>query len=64
MRDGRTATLAALGAAVEASHLGRGAGFVDKDKLVWIKARGELTPGRAGGRHVGPVLLGGVHAFF
>lgn len=51
-------------AASEPGHVGCGAGLVEKDKLGGIKQRLVLPPLPARGRHVGPVLLGGVHGFF
>ena len=57
-------TLATGRAAVDAGHIARNTGFIDKNQPLWIKPR--LPPAqRVTLRdHVGPILFGGVQAFF
>ena len=64
VRDRGAAAAAAFGAAVKAGHFGGGPSLIDKDQLVRIQARCQLTPSLAGGCDVGPVLLGCVRGFF
>jgi len=56
--------LAARGAAMGACHVGLGPGLIDEDQAGGIDARLMATPARAAARNVGPMLLGGVQAFF
>ena len=53
-----------FGAAVEAGHLGRSAGFIDEDQALRIEVRLEVEPCRAPRGDVGPRLLAGVCCFF
>ena len=64
MRNCGAAALTAFGAAVKPCHFGRSAGLVDKDQLVGIELWREFAPSLARGRNIGPILLGGVCAFF
>jgi hypothetical protein len=57
-------SLATWGAAVGAGHVGLGPGLIDEDQASGIDARLMTTPARAAARDVGPMLLGGVQAFF
>jgi hypothetical protein len=50
--------------AIEAGHLGGGAGLIDEDKSLRVKGLLLFPQGAAGRRDVGPVLFGGVHALF
>ena len=56
--------LAARRAAVGAGHVGLGPGLVDEDQAGGIKPPLILLPLRAPARHVRPILLAGVQAFF
>ena len=52
------------GPAIKAGHLGGGASLIDEDKFLRIKGLLLFPQGPAGHRDIGPVLFGGVHAFF
>jgi hypothetical protein len=54
----------ALRAPAQAGHVGGGAGLVDKHQPTRIKPRLEALPHLPCRRHVGALLLGGVHGFF
>ena len=56
--------LAPMSPAIKPGHIGGRAGLVDEDKVCAIKQGLILPPSSARRRHVGPVLLGGVHGFF
>lgn len=56
--------LATAAAATQSRHVGRGAGLIDEDEAGWIKQPLLRFPDLAGHRHVGPILLGRVNAFF
>jgi hypothetical protein len=62
--NGRTASLAALGSAAQARHLGRRARLVDEDQAVRIEVGLCLEPCLAARGYVGPLLLLGVRRFF
>src|SRR5271170_1999649 len=64
VRDGGTASLAAPRATTQASHLRRGAGFVDKHQPGGIEIRLTLVPGPTPLRDVRPIRLGGGRGFF
>jgi hypothetical protein len=57
-------TLSPRGAAVGACHVGLGPGLVDEDQAGGVDARLMATPARAAAGDVGPMLFGGVQAFF
>jgi hypothetical protein len=56
--------LATRGTAVGAGHVGLGPGFVDEDQAGGFDARLMAAPACAAARDFGPMLLGGVQAFF
>ena len=60
--NGGAAAHPPLGAAPQASHLGRGAGLVDEDQLLGIEVGLGVEPGLAAQRHIRPLLL--VRGFF
>ena len=58
-------TRSAPATAALASHVGGGAGLVDKDRLLRVKSRLELGfPLLPGARHIRALLLRGVHGLF
>jgi hypothetical protein len=64
MGDVGDQSLAARGAAMGAGHVGLGPCLVDEDQAGGIDAALMATPARAAVGDVGPMLLGGVQAFF
>ena len=64
MRNGCHAALSTQGAAIEAGHLGRGAGLVDENQPRRIELRLRGAPLNPGRRYVGALLLAGVRCFF
>ncbi len=62
--NGGPAACPALGAASQASHLGRGAGLIDEDQLLGVEIGLGVQPGLAAEDDIRPLLLGGVRGFF
>jgi hypothetical protein len=59
-----TTPLAALRAATQTGHLGRGPGLIDEYQLGGVEIGLALEPGLAPPRDVRAILLGGVRGFF
>ena len=60
----RPQALPAGAAAIQARHLGRGAGLVDEHQPLRIKIELALEPDLSCGSDVRPILLGRVSGFF
>jgi hypothetical protein len=64
MRHARDQALAAWCAAMGAGHVGLRPGFIHEDQAGRVDAALMAAPALALGGDVGPMLLGGVQAFF